>query len=479
MIPGPAKPVAGRLLLLLLALAMGGQPRAGAAEPVLVDGVAAQVGNEVVLYSEVEEQLAIIRLRANIPDTSLARAREEILQSIIDEKIVVQEAGARGIVVSPEEVEQAITQHVDMIRQQMGGEEAFQRELAKEGLTEAELFARYREDARREILTSRLMQREVYSKIEIPEAEARRYFEEHRAELPPKPGQVELAHVFVGLQPTEESLAKAQAKLDRVERRLSAGEPFAEIARGESDDAASRDTGGDIGWFDPGELDPRLAAAVATLEAGEISEPFQVPQGVEIIRVIERDGERVHIAHIRVNLDITEADRRRARERAERVHKLAIDGGDFAALAREYSDDRESAENGGSLGRFDEGELNPVIGRAVRGLAAGAISDVVASEAGYHVFKVLAREGGGEYTYDEVKDRVRSRMLDERAAALTEEWLTGVRAKYFVRRADHPPSPPGVVPAAAGVQAVIQVPGGAAPPDTTAQAESDVTRESP
>lgn len=451
------------LLLLLLLFTAALEPDAGRAEPVLVDGVAAQVGDEVILASEVEEQVAILRLRANLPDTSLARAREEILQSLIDEKIVLLEARARGITVTDQEVEQAVKEHVDKIRQQVGGDEAFQRELAKEGLTESELLARYRDDARREMLTTRLMQREVYSKIEIPDAELRSYYEEHKTELPKKPGQVELAHVFIGLRARESEVARAQTKLDRIQARIAAGDPFATIAREESDDQASAATGGGLGWFAPGELDPRLAAAVAGLSPGETSEPFQVPGGVEILRIAERDGERVRLEHIRVAIDVSENDRREARTKAEKVLDLARKGSDFATLVREYSDDRESAEKGGSLGKFDENELNPMIGRAVRGLAAGELSEVVGSEAGYHVFKVLAREGGGEYTYEEIQDRLRMKMLDERAAEQSQQWVDGVRKNYFVRRADHPASPPAAAVPPRGVRAEI-----VAQPDTSA-----------
>lgn len=467
---------------LLVALAAALFPGAGRPAPVLVDGVAAQVGDEVILMSEVEEQVAVLRLRTNLPDTSLARAREEILESLIDEKIVLLEARSRGITVSDEEVEQAVKQHVDTIRQQIGGDEAFQRELAKEGISESELLARYRDDARREILTTRLMQREVYSKIEIPDAELRSYYEEHKAELPQKPGQVELAHVFIGLRAKEESVKKAQTKLDRIQARLAAGEPFATIAQEESEDQASKETGGILGWFGPGELDPRLADAVAKLSPGEISEPFQVPGGVEILRLAERDGERVRLEHIRVAIDVSEEDRREARTQAEKVLDLAKKGSDFAALAREYSDDRDSADKGGSLGRFDESELSPTIGRAVRGLAAGELSEVVPSEAGYHVFKVLAREGGGEYTFEEVQDRLRMKMLDERAAARSEEWVNGIRKNYFVRRAEHPASPAtAAAPAPArGVKAEITAPGtSSAPSDSSTAPAAGGARETP
>ncbi len=164
----------------------------------------------------------------------------------------MQEARSRGINATFDEVEDAVQRHVAMIRDQMGGEEAFQRQLVQEGIAYEELLERYREEARRELLYTRLIQREIYSKIEISDAEVQRYFDEHRAELPPKPARVEIAHVFIGLRPEEEDFKAAQAKLEQIGKRMAAGESFESVAREFSQDEASRERGGDLGWFDAG-----------------------------------------------------------------------------------------------------------------------------------------------------------------------------------------------------------------------------------
>jgi peptidyl-prolyl cis-trans isomerase SurA len=433
----------------------------------------AQVGDEIVLASEIEEQIAVLNLRQALPDTNLAAVREEILSRIIDEKVIVQEARVRGISASAEEVEEAVQRHVNSIREQMGGDEKFQRELAKEGLTEADLLERYRDEARRELLYTRLIQREIYSKIEVSTADAEKYFMEHKDELPPKSDRVELAHVFVALRADPDALQAAQLKLKEIERRVAAGDSFSAIARDLSDDPSGRERGGEIGWMDPGDLDPRLGEAINQLGIGEISQPLQTAQGIEVLRIAGRDSTRVQLEHIRVNLPISDAARERSRRGAEEVRALAVKGADFAALAKEYSDDAESKEKGGNLGFFASAELTPNIATAVRGLEVGGISEVVASDVGFHVFKVLAKEGGGEWTFEEVKDRVVGVIVEERAQAMTDSWLAGVRSQYFIRRADAP-RPSAQVPVGAAPPA--EVPVGAAPP---AEVPAEVTVEQP
>ncbi len=418
-----------------------------AAERTYIDGIAAQVGQEIVLSSEVEEQLAVASSRFGLADSNVTRAREEVLQRIIDEKVIVQEARARGISVTDAEVNEAVNHHIDLIREQLGGEEEFQRELAKEGLTSQGLVERYRDEARRDLLYTRLIQREIVSKIEVTDAEVDEYYLKHKAEIPHKPGKVELAHIFIGFRPDDKTVAKAQARLDRIGSRLDSGESFAVVAKELSDDPGTRDKGGDLGWFDAGQLEEHLAAVAASLKPGETSKPFQVPMGVEILRLVERDSSRVHLQHIRVELAVNEEMRQKLHERAEEVRKLATGGKDFAALADQYSDDRESAAKGGSLGTFDDNELNPTIAGAVGSLAPGGLSEIVETEQGYHIFKVTKREGGGEYELAEIRDRLKNRIIEERAEARTQDWLAGIRANYFIRRADKEPARGATAPA--------------------------------
>jgi peptidyl-prolyl cis-trans isomerase SurA len=466
--------LAGAAVAAFAVLAGLGRPLG--AVPAYLDGIVAQVGQEVVLASEVDEQLSIASLRMGIPDSSLDRAREEILQRIIDEKVIVQEARARGVTVSDEEVQQAVAQHIEGIQNQIGGAEAFEQELAKEGLTRDELVGRYREEARRELLYTRLIQREIYSKIEITDVEVDEYYLKHRSELPRKQGQVELAHVFIGFRPDERELAAVEQKVQTVLQRLNGGESFGTVASALSDDPGSREHGGDLGWFARGDLDPRLAEVASKLEPGQLSDPFQTPQGIELLRLKESDGERLHLEHILVALKVSEEAKRQAHEKADQVHELAAGGKDFAGLSDEYSDDRQSAAKGGHLGSFAESELNPTIAGAIRGLKPGDLSEVVPSDQGFHVFKLIKREGGGEYELGEIRDRLKTRMVEERAAKRTESWLSGVRSRYFIRRADQERPP---VPAPGGRRVEVKVGGGTQPAvaDSSAADSSAVSRQ--
>jgi peptidyl-prolyl cis-trans isomerase SurA len=411
--------------------------RAGA-EALLLDGIAAQVGDEIILESELLERLAVARVQYAIADSNLTAAREELLQRMIDEKVIVQEARKQGITAGEEEVERTVDQYVDTIQQQLGSEQALERELAREGISHDDMLERYRAQARQEILYSRLVQRQIYSKIDITDDEVEQYYREHRDELPEKEAQVRLSHVFIGVRPSDAAITAAQDKLDRVQSRLAAGESFEDVALELSDDPGTRQHGGDLGWFRRGQLDGAFEEAAFSTPVGEVSEPFQTPVGVELVKVTDRDEERdrVRAEHILIMLSTTREDVVQARERAERVLQLARSGVDMASLAREYSDDPESAERGGDIGVFQLPDLVPFVAEAIQGLGVGEVSNVVESEQGLHIFKVTERQEGGEYTLPEIREQLRNRIGEERASELTDAWLADLRREYFIRRTD-------------------------------------------
>ncbi len=456
---GAVRNAACRALILALVvgatrLILGGGPAAHA-EPVLLEGIAAQVDEEIILESEVYEQVAVARMQFAVPDSSLPQLREEILGRMIDEKIIILEARTQGVTVSEQEVEQAVEQYMTRIKGNLGSDEALERELANEGMTYEGLLERYRDEARQEILYSRLVQREIYSQIEVTDEDVEAYYEEHRAELPEKEEQVRLAHVFVGVRPSDDVITSAQGKLDQVGRRIEAGEEFGDIARELSDDPGTRDNGGDLGWFKRGQLDAQFEGVVYALEPGQVSEPFQTVHGVELVRLIEKDEveDRVHAQHILILLRATQTDLDRARSTAARVLQLARSGVDMATLAEKYSDDDNSKTKGGDLGMFKGAELVPFVAEAVNGLGVGDISEVVQTEQGFHVFRVTERHAGGTYTLPEVFEQLRNSLGEERASALTKEWLGEIRGNYYIRRAD------AAAPGSAGALGIDRRPG--------------------
>ncbi|MEO6461533.1 MAG: SurA N-terminal domain-containing protein, partial [Candidatus Eisenbacteria bacterium] len=150
-----------------------------------IDGVVAVVNDEVVLSSEVDEQLYLFlqQARARPDSAEVAQLRREILDRIIDEKVIVSEAKRQNLSLAEAELKKNVDDAIADVKQRLGSEAAFRAELEKEGITEETLRKRYRDDATRQMMANTLLRKQL-GKVEVTPAEAEKYFGEHAAEFP-------------------------------------------------------------------------------------------------------------------------------------------------------------------------------------------------------------------------------------------------------------------------------------------------------
>lgn len=190
--------------------------------------------------------------------------------------------------------------------------------------------------------------------------------------------------------------AEARARADALRTRIADGEAFADVARAESDASATGPRGGLMGTYARAEW-PEIHAPIRdpifALHEGELGEPIRAPYGWVVAQ--RCPVEKVHTRHILVrfegarNADDVERTREEARALATDLRGRAVeDGADFAALAREHSEDA-SAERGGDVGSLGRGRLAPAYEEAAFALAPNEVSEVVETEFGFHVIQRL------------------------------------------------------------------------------------------
>lgn len=191
---------------------------------------------------------------------------------------------------------------------------------------------------------------------------------------------------------------EARERAHTLRVRLEGGEDFASIARAESDASSSGPRGGLIGTYGRDEWPPQhnaIRSAVFELSEGQVSDILNAPYGYVLAR--RCPVEMAHTRHILIRYagarnagdDVTRT-REQARSEAEELRaRVEREGADFAALARERSEDG-SAENGGDLGSLGRGRLSPPYEQAAFALSPEQISDVVESPFGFHIIQRLA-----------------------------------------------------------------------------------------
>ncbi len=274
------------LLLPLLATLLA--PPAGAVEE--LNRVVLRVNDQIATLhdyrSRLEQRVYQIQ-RAEIEQARrqqlLTDAPRDVMQELLEELLIVSRA--RQLALEP--TEQELAGSVEQAKQSFGIEtdEQFREALARSGMTEAT----FREQMKRNIVTRLIMGREVQPRIEITDEELRSYFRDHsdRFEVPER---LRLQGVVVLGSSSLDGQARARLATE-IRARVSAGEPFEEVAADTSTQELTTDLIA-LGWVTAEDLDPSLAAAVEGLEVGGVTEPTAGRGGLHVLEVIDREDAR-------------------------------------------------------------------------------------------------------------------------------------------------------------------------------------------
>ena len=278
---GPASAVSSALALATL-LAIGGSARAR-----LVEKIAAVVGDNIILASEVEEKSAPMLADASkIADAAKRSARatalrREVLERLIDDELILQQASDLKLTVSSEQVDQSI----DEIKKQNSlDDDALRDALRGQGMS----MAGYRADLKKQLLRYRVLNIAVGSRVSISDDEVKSYYERHM-----KLGgnvQVRASHIFIAIPDGADAAAVAekQAQAQKLLERARGGEDFAKLAKQYSDDAATRGDGGDLGSFGKDMLPKAIEEIVFGMKTGEIAGPVRADRGFHVIKLVDR-----------------------------------------------------------------------------------------------------------------------------------------------------------------------------------------------
>ena len=255
----------------------------------VVDRIVALVNDDVITLSEVEETGKILfeEIKKTTPPADrpaqMKKARDQVLEQLIENKLLEQEIRERKIAVSDRDVDNAIE---DIMHSNKLTENELKTALAKEGLT----YSAYREKLRNDLGKMRLINREIKSKVVIQDEDLRNYYQSHLQEFT-DPVEVKVQQIFLPVpqDATEEKVAQIRKEVLAILERARKGEDFSELARKYSK-GPQASAGGILGYFKRREMLPELDAAAFTLKPGQISDLVRSPEGFHILRVIENKG---------------------------------------------------------------------------------------------------------------------------------------------------------------------------------------------
>jgi peptidyl-prolyl cis-trans isomerase SurA len=219
------------------------------------------------------------------PESAGSMDEQDFLDALILNKMIRNEVDTQGLRAQPPDIDNYI-QRI-MATQGNMDEEQLKKALASQGLS----MEQYRKQIAEEIEQALLVNREIGSRVSISPQDVERYYNTHIEDYA-TPAQVRIRHIFLPLSPDApiDESTKVVALIEDIHTRAVGGEDFAVLASTYSLGPGA-DQGGDLGFFERGQMASEIEEMAFSLKAGEISQPFRTDSGVHIIKVEELDTE--------------------------------------------------------------------------------------------------------------------------------------------------------------------------------------------
>lgn len=365
----------------------GGTPEP---EKILIDGIAAVVGDQIILISDVVQQAALM---ANSRGGAQQLPGPEVLQDVLDELIVNKLLYVKALEDSIEVGDQILTQQIEDYVGRLVARAGSERALEKEtGKTMADIRAAVRPIVT-EQLSVEILRRRRFTEPKVTARDIDAFYIEYRDSLPSVPEQVELAHIFLKAEASEASKESSRVLAERIADSIRDGGIFGEYARRYSIDPGSSAKGGELGWVPHGKFVKEYESSIDTLSINEISGPVESKFGYHIIQLLDKEEGRFRSRHVLVPIEPSDDEIAVITDSLRVLRGRAISGESFGKLASLYSDDPDSRVREGLLARLPTSELGPYRW-VIDDLRPGEISDprplqTTPTESGYHILKLV------------------------------------------------------------------------------------------
>jgi len=413
----------------------------------VIDKTVAIVGGEVIMISDIEAEVQQMRASGMSSDRDM---RCEILEAMMESKLFLMQSRIDSLTVSEDMVESSLTQRIDYLRTNMGGDEEVEKYFGKP-------LYKLRQEWRKSLEEQSLTEQEKYQVADgIPELtpfDVKQFLDTTDVEdLPMVPVKYQLSQICV--YPDREAAALAvKERLLALRERIINGEKFATLARIYSEDPGSARRGGELGMASKSIFWPAFSDAAMALKPGVISQIVETPDGFHIIEVIEKKGDMFNARHILLKPQYTDEDRQKAFSRLDSLRtQILSDEIKFPLAARFFSEDPATRTNGGQMSDpatgssyFEIDQLKPADYVAIRDLQEGEISEPVESldnegyqqgRSGNLVYKVIrvdkiipAHAATFENDYSQLLDQVRIQKQNEAIDKFLED---KVKTTYIV-----------------------------------------------
>lgn len=401
-----------------------------------IEGVAAIVGDNIILKSDLSQVVSMTALQQRIdPKNNPKRFQTlqyEVLQSLVDQKIILEMAELDSIEVKEKEVDKALNQQIETFVSQAGSEEKAETSLGQS----LSSFRREFWYEMRDRLISEQFQYSLLSNIKTNREDVFSFFKTYKDSLPLFPSLVNLNHLLITIKPSKESKNTALKQIKDIRIQILGGEPFESLAQTFSEDPGSKSKGGSLGLVSRGSLVKEFETVAFTLEPGIVSDPVETVFGYHLINVQEKQGDKVKVNHILISPKIKEKDEQRTYDVALSLRDSIFSFEEFKKFADKYSDDEKTKKVGGNIGW-----INP-LNYSISGisffiqqnnLGLNECSMPVKTDYGYHLLWISAIKPGGKPNLSDHWVDIELMALNQKKMLWYRNWMEEAKKQVYIQ----------------------------------------------
>jgi peptidyl-prolyl cis-trans isomerase SurA len=396
----------------------------------VIDRIVAVVDKEIITESELDQRVAFYAYQNKL-EPSTPGLKKQMLESMIDEKLILAQAIIDSVEVTDDEVTQALDQQIQRLVRQFGSEKAVEEAYGK---PIGRIKREYRDEMRKQLLVQRIEQTRQ-SSIQVTANDVAEFYATYKDSLVEVPETYTLSHIYIVPKPDtaieRQTYLKAKAVLDSIR----AGGDFTDFAKRYSADATAVN-GGDLGWSKRGDFVPEFEEALFSLKPGQVSDVVKTQFGYHIIQLVERRGESVHARHILFRVERGAASDSAAVRELRAIRDSARAGESFAKLAKEYSEDEQTKPLGGDLGEVTAKDITQDFADEIKDLKEGEISEPtkiqVGSTYGYQIVRMRKRVPAHMPTLEGDYRQLERLALYLKQTRMNNEWIQELKKNIYL-----------------------------------------------
>lgn len=397
----------------------------------------------MISLSELEQEILYMRMQGMYSDKNM---RCEQLEKMLENKLFLMQARVDSLSVNQEMVASTLSQRIDAMRTQLGGDDNVEKTYGKPLYKLRQEWKQQMED----MSLTQQMQQQISSQVpELTPHDVKEYLAEtDPADLPMVPIKYQLSQICIYPDREAANLA-VKEKLLGIRERIMNGEKFSTLARIYSEDPGSARKGGELGLASKSIFWPAFSDAAMSLKPGVISQIVETPDGFHIIEVLEKKGDMFNARHILIKPSYTDEDRQKAFKTLDSLKtEIQNNAVTFQMAARFYSQDAQTKTNGGQMADpytgssyFEIDQLKPEDYAAIKDLKEGEISEPVQStdnegRNGNTVYKIIkvdkiipAHTASFDNDYSELLEDARSKKQE----AAIDQFINGkIKTTYII-----------------------------------------------